>query len=294
MQASAKSAQRKCPPTKFALLRSRILLAFAVASTLAASVAPSIAQETSKQDNSKQNTSPLPDVPHPFEPGPQEAATLRNTPRNILKDQVAIWTSPIRLRTSNAAGPIILVLATTVAITADHQVMNSSRLQDASLNSHANTASNGLTGAFVALPVALYGMGRLRHHTQSEETGILGGEAMVDSLAVNEVMKLAAQRERPTVDGAKGKFFQTSVGTGSSFPSNHSILAWSSAAVIASEYPGLLTDLSVYGMATGVSVTRVLARQHFPSDVLVGSAVGWMIGRYVFHHHQRSHDMNYF
>ena len=236
----------------------------------------------------------LPDVPKPLVVGTQETATLRNTPRNFLRDQEAIWTSPIRLRPSNLAGPVVLVVATTVAITADHQVMSSSRLQDASLNSHADTASQGLLGAFVALPAGLYGLGRLRHSTQAEETGILGGEAMVDSLVVNEVMKVVAERERPTVDGAKGKFFQSGVGTGSSFPSNHSILAWSSAAVLASEYPGRFNDLAIYGLATGVSVTRVLARQHFPSDVLVGSAVGWMIGRYVFHHHQRSHDESYF
>jgi membrane-associated phospholipid phosphatase len=31
----------------------------------------------------------------------------------------------------------------------------------------------------------------------------------------------------------------------------------------------------------------VLARQHFPSDVVVGSAVGWLVGRYVFHKHQK-------
>ena len=290
------------------LLRSGIL-AFAALSALAATAAPALAQETNKpdrtrpdstrQDSTRQETTgqagnPLPDVPKPLIVGPQDAATLRNTPRNILKDQAAIWTSPIRLRPSNVAGPIVLALATTVAITTDHQVMTSSRLQDASLNSHANTASNGLVGVFVALPVAFYGVGRLRHFTQSQETGILGGEAMVDSLAVNEVMKLVSLRERPTVDGARGKFFQTSVATGSSFPSNHSILAWSSAAVIASEYPGRLTALAVYGMATGVSITRILARQHFPSDVLVGSAVGWMIGRYVWRHHQRSRDLNYF
>jgi membrane-associated phospholipid phosphatase len=241
-----------------------------------------------------QDGNPLPDMPKPMVVGPRDAATLRNTPRNILKDQEAIWTSPIHLRPSNIGGPVVLVLATTLAITTDHQAMASTRLDDASLNSHANTASNGLVGVFVALPVAFYGMGRLRHQTRSEETGILGGEAMVDSLAVNEVLKLVARRERPIIDGAKGKFFQSGVGTGSSFPSNHSILAWSSAAVIASEYPGRLTDIAVYGMATGVSLTRVLARQHFPSDVLVGSAVGWMIGRYVFRHHQRSRDLDYF
>jgi membrane-associated phospholipid phosphatase len=267
------------------------ILTFASLSAMA--VTPAIAQEAGKQSAGQPGNS-LPDMPKPLIVGPQDAATLRNTPRNILKDQEAIWTSPIRLRSSNIAGPIVLALATTVAITTDHQVMSSSRLQDASLNSQANTASNGLLGIFVALPVAFYGVGHLRHLTQSQETGILGGEAMADSLAVNEVMKFVALRERPTIDGAKGKFFQTSVGSGSSFPSNHSILAWSSAAVIASEYPGRLTALSVYGLATGVSITRVLARQHFPSDVLVGSAVGWMIGRYVWRHHQRSRDLNYF
>jgi membrane-associated phospholipid phosphatase len=103
------------------------------------------------------------------------------------------------------------------------------------------------------------------------------------------VLKLISLRERPTLDNAHGKFFQTSVGADSSFPSNHCILAWSSAAVVASEYNGVFTQIAAYGLATGVSATRILARQHFPSDVLVGSAVGWMIGRYVVRRHRRSY-----
>jgi hypothetical protein len=229
--------------------------------------------------------SPLPDAPQP-EGGPSEAATIRNTPRNILKDQEAIWTSPAHLNESNALGPVALVLATAVLMTTDHQVM-SSHFQDKSLNDHASTASTGLTGLFIGAPALLFGMGELRHSDQATETGILGGEAMLDSLAVNEVMKGISLRERPSVDGARGRFFQTSVGLDSSFPSNHAVVAWSSAAVLASEYPGTLTKITVYGLATGVSLTRVMAQQHFPSDVLVGSAVGWMIGRYVYHRHQR-------
>jgi membrane-associated phospholipid phosphatase len=103
-------------------------------------------------------------------------------------------------------------------------------------------------------------------------------------------MKLIFLRERPTVDGAKGKFFQTSVGADGSFPSNHSMLAWSSAAVLADEYPSGLNQLAFYGVATGVSLTRVLGQQHFPSDVLVGSAFGWMIGHYVYKKHHRWHN----
>lgn len=238
----------------------------------------------------------LPDAPQPqsqTQSGLQAKAsssdevTVRNAPRNILSDQAAIWTSPAHLRDSNMAGPALLVLATAVLITTDHQVM-SDHFQDTSRANEAVTASNGLVGGFVAAPAILYGMGRIKHDDHASETGILGGEAMADGLAVDEVLKLVSLRERPTLDGAKGKFFQTSVGFDSSFPSTHSIVAWSSAAVIASEYNGPLTKLAAYGLATGVSAARVLGRQHFPSDVLVGSAVGWMIGRYVAHRRRRA------
>ena len=222
----------------------------------------------------------IPDAPQPQSHSSDEV-TIASMPRHILSDQLAIWTSPARLNDSNALGPVLLVLATAAVITTDHQVMADGVPIDSSLNNHAVTASNGLTGGFVATPMIIYALGHIHHDDHATETGIIGGEAMVDSLAVDEVLKLVSLRERPEVDGSRGKFFQTSVGLDSSFPSTHSFIAWSSAAVIASEYNRPLTQIAAYGLATGVSATRVLGRQHFPSDVLVGSAVGWMIGRYV-------------
>jgi len=236
--------------------------------------------------------SALPDAPQPQSSVAGETAeappvTLRNTPLHILKDQAAIWSSPARVRDSDLPILVPLVLGTTVLVTTDRQVMNSSKLQNASLNNEATTASNGLLGGFVVAPVAIYGLGFLHHDEHATETGTLAGEAMVDSLVIDEVMKAVTMRERPTLDGAKGKFFQSGVGLDSSFPSTHSIIAWSSATVIAEEYGGPLTKITAYGLATGVSLTRVLGKQHFPSDVLVGSAVGWMVGRYIAHKRRR-------
>jgi len=239
----------------------------------------------------------LPDAPLPQAADSSQAeapspaqVTLKHVPIDILKEQGAIWSSPIRIRDHNLALLVPLGLATTVAITTDHQAMSSSKLNNTSLNNLSKTASNGLLGGFVVAPVAIYGIGYLHHDEHATETGILAGEAMVNSLVVDEVLKAATMRERPTLDGAKGKFFQKSVALDSSFPSTHSIIAWSSAAVIASEYPSPLIQIAAYGLATGVSLTRVLGKQHFPSDVLVGSAVGWMVGRYVFHKHHREVD----
>ena len=235
----------------------------------------------------------LPDAPQPTNQAKldnRDSVTVRKVPADILHEQAAIWTSPAHIREHDLAYLIPLGLATTVAITADHQVMSSTRLDNTSLNNQANTASNGLLGGFIAAPVIIYGLGHIHHDNHAMETGILAGEAMVDSLIVDEVVKAATMRERPTVDGARGKFFQSSAGFDSSFPSAHSIIAFSSATVIASEYPGTMTKITAYGLATGVSMARVLARQHFPSDVIVGSAVGWLVGRYVFHkHHHNDH-----
>ena len=42
-----------------------------------------------------------------------------------------------------------------------------------------------------------------------------------------------------------------------------------------------------YGAAGGISAARFVGQQHFATDVLVGSALGWYMGRQVFR--SRSH-----
>src|SRR5208282_3114646 len=114
----------------------------------------------------------------------------------------------------------------------------------------------------------------------SRETGFLAGEAATDSMIVTEALKLAFGRARPNAPNA-GSF----AAGGASFPSEHAAAAWSVATVLADEYPGRLTKLLAYGTATGIGLARVGAREHFPSDVVVGSAVGYLIGRYVYRAH---------
>jgi hypothetical protein len=244
------------------------------------------------QDSAESSDNALPDAPLPRSSGSApsgdiQPVTLSDLPISILKDQAAIWTSPIRFRERDLAWAIPLGLATTVAISADHEAMSTVVSQNSDFNHRNVQTSDVLTGGFIAAPVVLFGMGQFHGDPHAREAGILGGEAMVDALVVDEGMKLIFLRERPSADGAHGKFFQTGVGTDSSFPSTHSMLAWSSAAVIAGEYPSIWVQAGVYSLATGVSLTRVLGRQHFPSDVLVGSAAGWLVGHYVFRKHHR-------
>jgi len=229
-------------------------------------------------------------IPHAPQPQPQPPVTIKEVPLNLLKDQGMIWSSPVRIRDKDLKYLVPLGIGVTLAIATDHEAMTEVVSQNPSFNNTATNASNVLVSPFIAAPVVMYAAGHFGNNEHARETGILGGEALIDSLIVEQGMKLIFLRERPAVNDAKGKFFQTSVGVDGSFPSNHSMLAWSSAAVLTDEYPGKWKALGIYGVATGVSLTRVLGQQHFPSDVLVGSAFGWMIGHYVYKKHHRWHN----
>jgi PAP2 superfamily len=233
----------------------------------------------------------IPDAPTPANQNP-DPVTLRATPGNFLKDQGAIWTSPVRIREKELKYLIPLGLATAGAITADHQAMSEVVSQDPDFNHKNVQISNALTGGLLGAPVVLFAVGQFGNNPHARETGILAGEAVLDGLVVEQGVKLMTWRERPSVDGAKGKFFQSSAGWDSSFPSSHSLLVWSSAAVMAGEYPSFWSQATIYTLATGVSLTRVLGQQHFPSDVLVGSAFGWMVGHYVYKKHHHWHPAN--
>ena len=107
---------------------------------------------------------------------------------------------------------------------------------------------------------------------------------MADSIILSTGLGYAIDRQTPMQGDGTGRFWPHGTKTwpdGQSMPSDHSILAWSFAHVVASQYNGIATKLLVYSLATTVSASRVMAREHFPSDVVVGSGLGYFVGGYV-------------
>jgi membrane-associated phospholipid phosphatase len=127
----------------------------------------------------------------------------------------------------------------------------------------------------------IYLLGLMSHNEHERESGFLSGEAAVDSLLEVEALKYATRRERPLTANASGQFWHG----GTSFPFEHAAEAWSIAGVIAHEHPNPFVKLLSYGAATAISASRVTAKQHFPSDVLIGSALGYLAGYYVYREH---------
>lgn len=236
-------------------------------------------------DTAETRDTSLPDAPTPVASSP---ITAKDLPLAILKDQIPIWTSPVRIRPHDLIWLLPLGAATGVTLATDTDTMRDIS-HDRTFNKDNVNASNYLLGGEIAIPVALYGVGLFRRDAHASETGILSGEALADAVVVEEISKIILRRQRPLYNNAAGDFFAPNVGSNGSFPSSHSTLAWSIAAVIAGEYPSGWIQAGVYTTATAVSLTRVLGQEHFPTDVLVGGAAGWLIGHYVFKKHGGSH-----
>ena len=168
-------------------------------------------------------------------------------------------------------------LGTTLAVATDVNAMeelgvNPSREHNAS--KYSDYAGIYAPAAFVSVG---YFVGKAKHNRRFQETTILAEEAMVDSFILNTGLGYAFNRETPTEGNGKGALWPHGPSTwpdGQSMPSDHSILAWSFAHVVASEYNGWATRVVVYSLASSVSAARVVGRKHFPSDVFVGGSAG--------------------
>jgi membrane-associated phospholipid phosphatase len=243
----------------------------------------------------------LPDAPVPAQyssskPIPPSATPLVNgdvswktLPFNILRDQKLVWLFPLQLAKGQHLIPAAAIVGTTAGlIQADPPAMRYfGRTTDWNrFNENFNGAFTGSLEA--AIPASLYVFGLVRHDSYAERTALLAGEAYADSAIPHVVIKIVARRVRPNAvmpgSDYTNTFFHSTItpfGKGSSFPSGHAAGAFSIATVIARRYGDhRWVPFVAYGLAAFVSFSRVPDRAHYPSDVFLGAALGYVITRY--------------
>jgi membrane-associated phospholipid phosphatase len=206
--------------------------------------------------------------------------SLRSAPKHFLLDQKAMWTSPARIGVPEATWLVPVAGFTGVLFATDSDFMRGLSHDPNTLARYNHFSNYGL-GAMAGLAGSAYFLGLATNNEHQRETGFLSGEAAIDSLIATEALSYMTGRERPLVDNANGQFWKG----GTSFPSDHAAAAWAIAGIVAHEYPSPLVKFLSYGAATAVSVSRIKAEQHFPSDVVVGSALGWLVSQYVYKDH---------
>lgn len=262
---------------------------------------PSLAQveeqQQSEPDSSKPDTS-APDtakkeLPNAFKdyrdrifyPGDTERIQplMTKLAENVLVDQKEIWTSPFRMHKKDAVWWLGLGAATGALIATDHRTSNVFRNSSGQIVWGDRLSQPGASYTLLPLVAGFYGYGVIFNDAKPREVGVLGGEALLDSLIVAAVLKPIAGRNRPNATAERGHFFDG----GDSFPSGHTIESWALASVVAHEYQHQkLVPITAYTLAGMVSLARFAAQKHYASDILAGGAMGWFIGRYVYKTHQ--------
>jgi membrane-associated phospholipid phosphatase len=128
-------------------------------------------------------------------------------------------------------------------------------------------------------PLSILIAGHVRHDSYAVKTVLWAGEA--DGAIVDLALKGITQRTRPSEIVPGSPFNDTFFLEGTSFPSGHATAAFSVATIIAQRYRHHRgVPFVAYGAAVAVGLSRVTTTDHFPADVFLGGALGYMIARF--------------
>jgi membrane-associated phospholipid phosphatase len=142
-------------------------------------------------------------------------------------------------------------------------------------------------GRFSPVIIAgLYMGGRLAKDNRLAGTSLTAAKALVVSGVIGTVVKQLTHRHRPYQDSIPDRAHwdgPIAPYEYNSFPSGHSTAAFSLATVFAMEYKSTIwVPVLAYTLATGTAVSRLYDNDHWASDVVIGSALGFVTGRFMW------------
>ncbi|UCC38471.1 MAG: phosphatase PAP2 family protein [Candidatus Aminicenantes bacterium] len=136
-------------------------------------------------------------------------------------------------------------------------------------------------GACLAgLITALYASGEISDDKSLRKTALLSLESWVTSGVIVLGLKTIVGRARPKTGESSHAFHPFSLRSGfHSFPSGHASSAFAVATTIADQSEKTYIDVLSYSLATLVAISRVHDNQHWPSDVFIGSVIGYVVAK---------------
>ena len=143
------------------------------------------------------------------------------------------------------------------------------------LGTLGNRLGDGLT--LIVLCVGLWGVGAIWKNKAYQRSGIDGVVAHAMAGIAVQILKHLIGRPRPRFTHQQAFDYGPSWQTGlDAFPSGHAAASMAVAAVLARYFPK--GAWMWYGAAFFVGVSRVIRGSHFPTDVLGGALLGFLIG----------------
>jgi membrane-associated phospholipid phosphatase len=138
---------------------------------------------------------------------------------------------------------------------------------------------------------AMYWAGTSHSDCRLKEASLAGLQAFVLSAGAAWLVKSLAGRPRPNAGYESDTWYGPFSGH-DAFPSGHTTRAFAVATVLAGYYKDKMwVGITAYGLATFTASGRLLSGEHWPSDVLVGMALGYVVGRGVLKFNQKQKEI---
>jgi membrane-associated phospholipid phosphatase len=218
---------------------------------------------------------------------PDREVSWRQLPMNFLHDQEDVWLFPRELAKGHDWLPTVTVVGITAGLVALDPRDAPHFRRTATFDDFNGAFSGKNTALEMALvPATFYAIGLGRRDSYAKKTALFAGEAVLDSTVLEVVMKAVSHRLRPSDIAPAGDFsdtfFHRKKVFSSSFPSGHTIEAFSIATVLARRYRSHhWIPWVAYGAAAAIGFSRITLQSHFPSDVFLGAALGYSVSRFV-------------
>ncbi len=217
--------------------------------------------------------------PAPSQEAKAQGHVISRSVKRAVEDQKEIYKAPFR--PSNLKWDALVLGGSALFFVTDRHIENNLPGGHYQLYQDSSNIAIGALAASLA-GVWIYGIKTDHHHAR--ETGALELEALADSFFLYLPMQLIAGRQRPGEGNGHGDFLKHHA-MNTSFPGGHAMFTWTMATVLSHEYSQKWVQAAAYGSAFTVTLTRFLARDHWASDMWVGTALGIGIGAHVFHAH---------
>ena len=221
-------------------------------------------------------------------------------PRVLWEDAVGLATAPASLSSEEwelAAGATGLLIGIAAVVDEPaYRHLSTREGQGGEAAARRATASLARPGEWYdrqkANPFALTtvgvlaGSGLLLQRPVLTRTAVRTLEAIVYTDLANGLVKSVLNRTRPYAGaepdafaGAPGTF--TSAHTQLAFPSGHAARVFALASVLSHQADRWYVSVPLYASASSVALERVRSGDHWLTDVMVGSAIGYAVGRAV-------------
>jgi len=233
----------------------------------------------------------------------QEDSTSRNRQNLYLDKQYAksyltdardIVISPVRWNTGQWIGATAVVGATVFLIIQDGKIQEWVQgHQTPALDNASKYFFEPIGSGLISLSAMgiLYGCGLIWKNDRAKLTALKGIEAFILAGITTQIIKHLTHRHRPYQDEPPNPNLWEGPFQGfdyTSFPSGHSATAFAIATVLATIYRKTVwVPVLCYTMAAGAAFSRVYDNKHWISDVLVGSVIGFGIGKLVVRNESR-------